>query len=79
MKAIINVSLKEGILDPQGKATRHALKTLGFENLESVRIGKQIVINLNTFDAREAREQAQKMAEELLVNEVIEEYSIDIQ
>ncbi|MDR3163284.1 MAG: phosphoribosylformylglycinamidine synthase subunit PurS [Helicobacteraceae bacterium] len=79
MKAIINVSLKDGILDPQGKATRHALKTLGFENLESVRIGKQIVINLNTFDAKEAKEQAQKMAEELLVNEVIEECSIDIQ
>ncbi|GHV03274.1 phosphoribosylformylglycinamidine synthase subunit PurS [Campylobacterota bacterium] len=78
MRAIVNVYLKEGILDPQGKATLHALKTLGFDGIGSVRIGKQIVLSLSAADKESAKAEAEKMAKELLVNEVIEEFSIEI-
>ncbi len=47
MRAIVDVFLKEGVLDPQGKAVHHALDALGFEGVEDVRIGKQIVLKLN--------------------------------
>ena len=51
MKAIVNVALKQGVLDDQGKATHHALDTLGFKELvKNVRIGKQIIIELNSSD-----------------------------
>ena len=46
MKAVINVSLKNGVLDPQGKAVEHALGSLGFKNVSGVRIGKQIVLDI---------------------------------
>ena len=75
MKAIVNVFLKEGILDPQGKATLHALKTLGFDSLSDVRIGKQIVLTVRD----DAKADVQKMVDELLVNGVIEEYGISFQ
>ncbi len=77
MKIVIDVFLKSGILDPQGKATEHALAVLGFEGVEEVRIGKQIVLNLATKDAQEAISQADAMAKKLLVNEVIEDYTIE--
>lgn len=75
MKATVNVFLKEGILDPQGKATLHALKTLGFDSLSDVRIGKQIVLTVRD----DAKADVQKMVDELLVNGVIEEYGISFQ
>lgn len=78
MKAVVNVFLKEGILDPQGKATGHALEVMGFKGVSEVRIGKQIVLSLNATDAATAKEEAEKMAKALLVNEVIEEYTIEI-
>ncbi|MDR2033680.1 MAG: phosphoribosylformylglycinamidine synthase subunit PurS [Helicobacteraceae bacterium] len=79
MKAIINVFLKEGILDPQGKATLHALETLGFSNVGEVRIGKRIVLKIAAKTMQEAEEEAEKMAKEALVNAVIEDYSIEIE
>ncbi len=78
MKAIVNIQLKPGVLDPQGKAVHHALGALGFEDVESVRIGKQIVLELRQSDAAKAREEVTRMCEELLANTVIEDYEIEI-
>jgi len=78
MKAIVNVYLKEGVLDPQGKAVHHALGSLGFDNVNSVRIGKQIVLEVNEENAEKAKEEIEKMAETLLANTVIEDYEIEI-
>ena len=79
MKAIVNVALKQGVLDDQGKATHHALDTLGFKDLvKNVRIGKQIIIELNSTDAVSAKEEVTKMCQKLLANTVIEDYDIEI-
>ncbi len=78
MTATINVFLKEGVLDPQGKAAHHALDSLGFDGVEDVRIGKQIIIKLNTTDKTEAEAEAKEMCETLLANTVIEDYTIEI-
>ena len=79
MKAIVNVGLKQGVLDDQGKATHHALDTLGFKELvKNVRIGKQIIIELNSSNEEEARVEVTKMCEKLLANTVIEDYNIEI-
>lgn len=78
MKVIVNVYLKEGILDPQGKATEHALGVMGFDDIQEVRIGKQIVLELKTDDKETALKEADEMAKKLLVNEVIEDYKIEL-
>ncbi|WP_456429095.1 phosphoribosylformylglycinamidine synthase subunit PurS [Nitratifractor sp.] len=78
MKAIVNVYLKEGVLDPQGKAVHHALGSLGFDNVRDVRIGKQIVLQLDATDPEAAKKEVEEMAETLLANTVIEEYSVEI-
>jgi phosphoribosylformylglycinamidine synthase subunit PurS len=79
MKAIVNVALKQGVLDDQGKATHHALDTLGFKELvKNVRIGKQIIIELNSADKESAKEEVTKMCQKLLANTVIEDYDIEI-
>jgi len=78
MKAIVNVYLKEGVLDPQGKAVHHALGSLGFDNVTDVRIGKQIVLQLDENDTTKAMEELKQMAETLLANTVIEDYDIEI-
>ena len=78
MKAIVNVSLKAGVLDSQGKAVHHALESLHFGNVEDVRVGKQIVLELNESDETKARADVEKMCEELLANTVIEDYEIEL-
>ncbi len=78
MKAIVNVYLKEGVLDPQGKAVHHALGSLGFNGVNDVRIGKQIVVDLDAEDVAAAEEEVKKMCETLLANTVIEDYNIEI-
>ena len=78
MKAIINVYLKEGVLDPQGKATHQALGALGFGNVKDVRIGKQIVLELDESNKAKAKEELTQMCETLLANTVIEDYTIEI-
>jgi phosphoribosylformylglycinamidine synthase len=78
MKAVVNVYLKDGVLDPQGKATAHALGSLGFDNVQSVRIGKQIVVNLDSNDRSSAEKELKDMTETLLANTVIEDYTIEI-
>ncbi len=78
MKAIVNVYLKEGVLDPQGKAAHHALGSLGFDNVSDVRIGKQIILTLQATDREAAEAEVKEMTETLLANTVIEDYSIEI-
>ncbi|PKN14325.1 MAG: phosphoribosylformylglycinamidine synthase [Deltaproteobacteria bacterium HGW-Deltaproteobacteria-24] len=79
MKAIVNVALKRGVLDDQGKATHHALDTLGFkEMIKDVRVGKQIILELNSTNQEEAKAEVTKMCEKLLANTVIEDYDIEI-
>ena len=78
MKIIVNIQLKNGVLDPQGKAVHHALSALHFENVNDVRVGKQIVMEIDESDKAKAKESATKMCEELLANTVIEDYTIEI-
>ena len=76
--AIINVSLKAGVLDSQGKAVHHALDSLHFEGVNDVRVGKQIVLKLDTDDKTAAMAEVEKMCEEILANTVIEDYKIEL-
>ena len=78
MKVIVNISLKEGVLDPEGQAIKNSLSNLGFENLNDVRTGKQIILNFVNLEENEAVLEAKKMCEDLLVNTVIEKYKINI-
>ena len=78
MKVIVNISLKEGVLDPEGQAIKTSLTNLGFENLNDVRTGKQIILNFVNLEENEAVLEAKKMCEDLLVNTVIEKYKINI-
>ncbi|HQR15356.1 MAG TPA: phosphoribosylformylglycinamidine synthase subunit PurS [Nitrospira sp.] len=79
MKAKIHVTLKQGILDPQGKAIEHALDSLGFKNAANVRVGKYMEVDLNETDRTKAEAQVKQMCEKLLANTVIEEYRYDLQ
>ena len=76
--AIVNVSLKPGVLDSQGKAVHHALDSLHFKGVEDVRIGKQIVLKLDGDDKEATRVEVEKMCEEILANTVIEDYTIEL-
>lgn len=78
MKAIVNVYLKEGVLDPQGKAVHHALSTMGYNDVKNVRMGKQIVLELTTNDEAKAKTEVEKMCESILANTVIEDYVFEI-
>ena len=78
MTAIINISLKSGVLDSQGKAVHHALDSLHFENIEDVRVGRQVVLKLSETDETKAREAVTQMCEDLLANTVIEDYEIEL-
>ncbi|PQO24401.1 phosphoribosylformylglycinamidine synthase [Rhodobacteraceae bacterium WD3A24] len=78
MKARVQVMLKDGVLDPQGEAVRHALGTLGFDGVEDVRQGKVIEIALSETDADAARARVTEMCERLLANTVIEKYEVEL-
>ncbi len=78
MKAIIRITLKNGVLDPQGKAVESALGQLGFSGFSDLRQGKLIEINLTETDKDKARAQLAEMCEKLLANTVIENYEIDL-
>ena len=78
MKARVRVTLKRGVLDPQGKAIGNALAALGFTGVGEVRQGKLIELDLAETDAARAREQAEAMCKTLLANPVIEDYAIEI-
>jgi phosphoribosylformylglycinamidine synthase PurS subunit len=78
MKARIFVTLKNGVLDPQGKAIGHALHNLGFAGVGEVRQGKVIDIELSESDETKARADLKDMCEKLLANTVIESYEIEL-
>ncbi|MCL4431804.1 MAG: phosphoribosylformylglycinamidine synthase subunit PurS [Epsilonproteobacteria bacterium] len=79
MKAIVNVFLKNGVLDSQGKAVEHALSGHGFATVSDVRVGKQIIIEMSETNAESAKAKVTQMCEDLLANTVIEDYAIEIQ
>ena len=78
VKARIHITLKNGVLDPQGKAIQQVLSGLGFHDVEDVRQGKYIEIELGDADADTAHATVSDMCEKLLANTVIENYDIDI-
>ncbi|MCX7889864.1 MAG: phosphoribosylformylglycinamidine synthase subunit PurS [Rhodobacteraceae bacterium] len=78
MKARVYVTLREGVLDPQGEAVRHALGTLGFSGVNAVRQGKLIEIDLAATDRAAAEAEVKAMCEKLLANTVIERYAVEI-
>jgi phosphoribosylformylglycinamidine synthase subunit PurS len=78
MKALITITLKNGVLDPQGKAIEGALHALGFAGVANVRQGKLIELDMPAGDDAAARRQLRDMCEKLLANTVIENYNIEI-
>ena len=78
MKARIKITLKEGVLDPQGKAIANALGALGFDGVGDVRQGKYIEVELDESDRASAEETVKRMCEQLLANMVIENYSYEL-
>lgn len=78
MKGRVRVTLKEGVLDPQGKAIAQALARLGFAEVEGVRQGKLIEIELAEDDPDKARAELEAMCRKLLANPVIEDYAIEL-
>lgn len=78
MKIRVDVMLKDGVLDPQGKAIGHALAGLGFNGVEDVRAGKVIELDITETNAEKAKEIAKNMAEKLLANLVIEDYRVSV-
>jgi len=79
VKVKIHVTLKNGVLDPQGKAVGHALESLGFKGVTDVRQGKYIEIDLKETDIDKARDNVDIMCRQLLANTVIENYNIEIE
>ncbi len=79
LEARIYVTLKEGILDPQGETVKGALINLGFAGIKDVRIGKFMVIRLDRTDSEEARARVEEMCRKLLANPVIEDYRFEIE
>lgn len=78
-KAVVEITLKPGIVDPPGNAVKNSLQTLGFSEVESVRVGKRIEIKLDMADRAEAEKQVQMICDKLLANPVMEEYSFHVE
>lgn len=78
MKATVYVTVKQNVLDPQGKAVQGALHSMGFDEVGEVRIGKYMELTLDTNDAAVAEERVRTMCEKLLANTVIEDYRYEL-
>lgn len=78
MKARIKITLKNGVLDPQGKAIQNALGSLGFTGIGDVRQGKYIEVDLTETSEAKAREQVERICKDLLANTVIENYAYEL-
>jgi len=79
MKAHIHITLKKGVLDPEGKAIGNALGSLGFDGVDSVRKGKYITVDIAETDEDKALNSVKQMCEKLLANTVIEDYDIKLE
>ena len=77
MKISVTVTLKEDVLDPQGKVVKQTLKNMGYENIENVRQGKYFEIDLNEKNEIKSKKIIEEICKKLLTNEVIEDYKID--
>ncbi len=77
-RAQVTITLKPTVLDAQGATVERALRNLGFESVESVRMGKHVEVGVNAPDADTARRQVEEMCRKLLANPVIEEYRIEV-
>ena len=78
VKARVHITLKAGVLDPQGKAIAHALGSLGFHGVGEVRQGKYLELELAESDPAKARAEVEVMCTKLLANTVIEDYAIEV-
>lgn len=79
IKATVYVTVKKGVLDPQGVAVQGALHSIGFQEVESLRIGKYMEVNLDTDDRAEAEVRLKAMCEKLLANTVVEDYRYELE
>jgi phosphoribosylformylglycinamidine synthase subunit PurS len=79
MKATVYVTVKQNVLDPQGKAVQGALHSMGFDEVGEVRIGKYMELTLDTNDRAAAEERVRAMCEKLLANTVIEDYRYELE
>lgn len=77
-KAIVYVTLRESVLDPQGNAVQESLHSLGYDEVGEVRIGKYMELEINSNDQKKAEERVKDMCEKLLANTVIEDYRFDL-
>ena len=79
LEAEIYIRLKKTVSDPQGLTVKHALQSLGYQNLDEVRVGKFITVKLNSGDKEEAKQKTDEMCRKLLANPIIEDYSFKIE
>ena len=79
LNAKVYVTLKKGVLDPQGKAVQHSLASLGYNSVEDVRLGKYVEVKLNETDKEKAKVMLTEMCEKLIANTVIEDFRFDIE
>ncbi len=79
IRAKVYVTLKRGVLDPQGETVKGALETLGFTDVQDVRIGKFMVVTLNGVSREEAQSRVDEMCKRLLANPVIEDYRFELE
>jgi len=75
----IYIKLKKTVSDPQGLTVKHALQSLGYQNLEDVRVGKLITIKINSGDKEKIKQKVDQMCRKLLANPIIENYSFEIE
>ncbi len=79
MKATVTVKLKNGVLDPQGKAVQHAAQALGFNEIKDVRVGKLFEIEVESPDPKKIRETLSRLSDKLLANTVIENFEVEVE
>ena len=79
MQVKVFVTPRQGILDPQGRAVEHALKSLGFDGVSGVHVGRYIVLEIEAASADQARDAARKMCDQLLANPLIEDYRFEVE
>jgi phosphoribosylformylglycinamidine synthase PurS subunit len=78
LEAEIYITLKKTVSDPQGLTIKHALESLGYQNLEEVRVGKLVTIKLSSKDKKKAKQKLDEMCQKLLANPIIEDYHFKI-
>jgi len=79
LNAKVYVTLKKGVLDPQGKAVQHSLASIGFNGVEDVRLGKYVEVKLSGTDKEKAKAELKEMCEKLIANTVIEDYRFEVE